>query len=961
MNRTKCTKLFCAGWQSALALCTVLLLALTALAQTTINDANINDFLNEDGLLVVNTGNFRIENLADSLVGIVIDSNATLELEPHAMLHVSGGYVAVRGMLVVPSILGTGIYNSTDPWNGIEELQPDKNTTFYIGGGTVKITQGNASPFFADTINVILEAGGGTIDVENDVIFATGSVIGQQPGRDVTKIGGGTWHVGSVNLLGNFTVREGDVVFLDHAAIGRLVVDAGTSISGLQSDGETKSNINVQNGNIAGNLESIGRLLIGDGNAKNTFTIDAGQHSIEEVIIRLHSTLDMKADTSIQLSSQTDYALVVYGTLKAEASNGSQIYKGDIGNPDTAQITLIGSIDNVGNVTGGIIEIEQGDSPGGIRFDARMNNIEIIGIGKVSVAENIRFESGQVSFGTNGNASVEGAHLIVSGGGTYQTDQINIGRGLLIVEEDGTALHTLGSITAERLITEAGTNVIASGDAAFNDATILGNYSGNNHHLTLQKGGRIAGQIVDVNKLTLADGGTLVLDISETGMPIVSVNTWEITRPQSTQIQVVGGIDNTVYNNIIEVKDGNMTSLLPLLQSAKTALYRPTWTQEGQFLHLNLTNLSVASYVRDDWKQSGENYNNAAMFLDDAAAGDAAIRETLEKLNHGQLRNLTHNTMAGELAGNAMRIALHQPAHSVFRYLDDIASTHSPFAGFGKTRGQVKEGFNLWLNPYGLYESAKGDSGTVDGYDLYRYGFYVGGDIDVYNKAVAGILFGYAAPYIESDLGKITANDYTAGMYVRMVTGWEIMLNVMLGFGSQDYHYKTYASKFSGNSYFASAEWTRPFENTFRGALTGLEADYRLIPLVAFDFQSAKMDPFSVPSTIGRMAIDTDKLDTMAVRVGMLSEFWRLRTRVQYIRHIGGDDYVWSATSFSSGENLASSTSIRSTKWGRNWLNVGMGYNLYATQSWRIFADYNFDMGRRTTSHFCSINSVLQW
>jgi hypothetical protein len=52
---------------------------------------------------------------------------------------------------------------------------------------------------------------------------------------------------------------------------------------------------------------------------------------------------------------------------------------------------------------------------------------------------------------------------------------------------------------------------------------------------------------------------------------------------------------------------------------------------------------------------------------------------------------------------------------------------------------------------------------------------------------------------------------------------------------------------------------------------------------------------------------------------------------------------------------------IRSTRWGKDWLNAGVGYEFLATRHWRIFADYNFDLGRRTTSHLGSINTALKW
>jgi len=42
-------------------------------------------------------------------------------------------------------------------------------------------------------------------------------------------------------------------------------------------------------------------------------------------------------------------------------------------------------------------------------------------------------------------------------------------------------------------------------------------------------------------------------------------------------------------------------------------------------------------------------------------------------------------------------------------------------------------------------------------------------------------------------------------------------------------------------------------------------------------------------------------------------------------------------------------------------LNVGVGGDLLRTLHWRIIADYNFDVGRRTTSHIGALNTVFMW
>jgi outer membrane autotransporter protein len=307
--------------------------------------------------------------------------------------------------------------------------------------------------------------------------------------------------------------------------------------------------------------------------------------------------------------------------------------------------------------------------------------------------------------------------------------------------------------------------------------------------------------------------------------------------------------------------------------------------------------------------------------------------------------------MAGELAGNAMRLAMQQPAQSVFRHLDNVAPLRSPFAG--TVRGQVREGFNTWFTPFGQAEHAKSDGNTFDGYDLSRYGFYLGGDIEIYKRAVAGVLFGYTNPSVKSDLGKISANDYTAAAYLRMPLAWEAYFNVMVGFGSQDYQYKnTFGnSKFGGNSLFGGIELSRSIPI----------ATCRLIPLVALDYQSAAMNEFvAYDPVLGGVFVEPERLDSAIIRVGLLGEAWRIRTRVQYMRQIAGKDYVSSRTSV-LGDDLFAATPVRSTQWGKDWLNVGVGGTFLETQHWRISADYNYDMGKQTTSHMGSLNTILTW
>jgi uncharacterized protein with beta-barrel porin domain len=440
----------------------------------------------------------------------------------------------------------------------------------------------------------------------------------------------------------------------------------------------------------------------------------------------------------------------------------------------------------------------------------------------------------------------------------------------------------------------------------------------------------------------------------KTGIPKISVDTLTLSTQESVPIRVVAGTASGLYQNVLQVENNaSRQKLLTILRSGGTALYQPTWTENGKSLDLRLSILTINDYINTVWGKSGGNIENIGELIENVSTRYPALRERLEGLNDTQLRNVLLRAMAGELMGDAARFSIPQPAHFVFRYLDNAASLHSPFTR-KSTRGQVRDGYNVWFNAFGQGEQAEKDGNTFDGYDISRYGFHIGGDIELYRQAVAGILFGYASPHVKSDLGKISANDYTAGLYLRLPLYRELFLNSMVGFGNQDFSYKGIASNahFRGNSYYANVELLRPIP-VFA---------CRLTPLVAVDFQTVDMNEITIhdPEIDVNFRITPGNLNSTGIRVGLLGEVWRFRTRVQYVNQVAGNDFVSSRTSI-LGDELGAAARIRGTQWGRDWLNAGIGGELLTTQHWRIFADYNFDMGKRTTSHLGSINSVFRW
>ncbi|MDR0329011.1 MAG: autotransporter outer membrane beta-barrel domain-containing protein [Planctomycetaceae bacterium] len=867
---------------------------------------------------------------------------------------------------------------------------------------------------------IVVDGEGGTVDVNNGLTFESGIVIqrSQNQHGGLTKTGKGTWKVGSVTLgtktfnvldgtvdvlefasigtlnVGKLEIDEdtgdetgistgnvyfwggakittrlnldsGNVYLYDDASVGELNSKAGTVISGLYehevADEENvgdmkvvtdKSKLTISNGgSIKGTLEDIGTLVLTGG----TLTVDGGSHTLEQLWIAGGAEMDLKSGTDIRLTSEDEDAssnyddIIVYGTLKI-ASDVIGIYKGNLATKDLDDVFL--------TVAGGIVEIYKSDDvndDGFLRADTL--HTQILSIGKIKVESGVTFQSGDVKFSTDNNMgyNMTGANMIVSGGGTYQAGKVNLGTGYLMVQNDSenekTTMEFLQDVTAGALITRKDTKIIAHDNAIFGAIDLSGNYNGSGHNLEIKTDSYIAGQISNVNELTT--GGNLLLRLGDSGSAgtIISVATWNISAPDTTHIRVFTRGAGT-YENVIQiVDDESRATLLGILRNSETPLYRPKWTVntvDNTFLDLNLQIRTVKDYVKDDWKRKGRNAEKIGTMLDNIPD----LRERLEGLNEPQLRNVLRRAMAGELAGNAAGSGFSkvQSANSVFRHLDNAAPLQSPFVS-NSVRGQVREGYNVWFNAFGQSEHAESD-GNASGYDTTRYGFHVGYDVELYRQAVAGVLFGYANPNVKSDLGSISANDYTAGLYLRLPLYRELFLNSMVGFGIQDYTHKSISSNFRGNSYFANIELTRPFSFSV----------CRLTPLVAVDFQTADMEKFSFTDSSGTdVMIRPGNMNSTALRVGLLGEFGRFRTRVQYMNQVAGNDYVSFGTDIYIAGDLASTTQIRGTQWGRDWLNVGVGGDLLTTRNWRVFADYNFDMGKHTTSHLGSLNTAFTW
>ncbi|MDR1269893.1 MAG: autotransporter outer membrane beta-barrel domain-containing protein [Planctomycetaceae bacterium] len=154
------------------------------------------------------------------------------------------------------------------------------------------------------------------------------------------------------------------------------------------------------------------------------------------------------------------------------------------------------------------------------------------------------------------------------------------------------------------------------------------------------------------------------------------------------------------------------------------------------------------------------------------------------------------------------------------------------------------------------------------------------------------------------------------------------------------------------NAVYASIEF-------FRHSLQ--KSKLQLTPLFAVDFQKAWSDNFIAADTAQK--IERSSVGQTVLRIGLNSKFQssdmiNLRTRLQYGVQIGGNLYGAVRTSFLS--NPGESRTLTGVNLGRNMFNVGVGFDIrnIKSQHSRLFADYDLDLGERSTAHTAQLGIV---
>ena len=865
-----------------------------------------------------------------------------------------------------------------------------EHTNFLVDGGTIHIYKQEGTEF--DELNGISQhafvgKNGGTVRIDGGIEYKSGNITALDDKGDVIKTGAGTHHiVGNVNLgNGLFDVQQGIVQFGGKVEVGSLKGGLETTISMMQ---DSEQDFQFANFEIAGTYHGGGHNLtvfdrgtvtgtmtdVGDLTVQGLFSLDSGEHSAATLFVK-SGTFDLKAGAMLQLTNDSsDYDVEVRGTLLIASADDNGIFNGIFKKNDEESPVPTNFFLN-----GGTVEIYM-PAEGTDYLIAETMNITLGASGgkhggTFIVPEGMTFMSGSIT-GTE-----EGAHYWKSGKGTHIINGFATKASIQMV--DGTTI--LNSGVNEK---QEATSVMVSNGATFEvSSDVVLALTGS---MTIRTGGVVANDgIMTMATLDIA-GGTLKLQVTPAeflggeSMP-ATVSTAKLILDHNAKILIDHdqhqlGLGTHTYKNIIEVtgNEGITNAHLQTLNTHQMALYRSEWkrttTESGDSLDLTVRFLTVLEYAGEiGWKQGnalavaglidshvGDRYQEEEAGLMRSFSAPAAsvnsIRERLEDLSGEALNTELRAAMAGELIGNAARMVMNTPYRMVFQHLDlmsdsmpiGTAANQSLFT-LGQTRSP-NSAIRLWFNPYAQSEKGNGDINTFDGYALTRVGFMLGGDANLTDRIVAGVVFNYGNPNVKSDLGKVKADDFMIGAYAKVPIYWQITANAMIGYGMQKYTYKGGGgeSQFDGNTIFGSLELARTFP---------VIQVLHLTPVIGVDFQSISMDDLSVQlPTLGRMPIRPDGLDTASVRVGLRGECLRIRTRVQYIRQVAGDDYMKSAISLKN-----TSENIRSVQWGKDWINVGLGGELVQRHNFHLFADYDLDASKNTTSHLGSISAILTW
>lgn len=258
------------------------------------------------------------------------------------------------------------------------------------------------------------------------------------------------------------------------------------------------------------------------------------------------------------------------------------------------------------------------------------------------------------------------------------------------------------------------------------------------------------------------------------------------------------------------------------------------------------------------------------------------------------------------------------------------------------------------------------DDGNSPDYGISHTGSAFGYDIVNSQDALAGIMFGYAQPYLHSGAHRIETTSFQIGLYGgrKFQSGTELKLYA--GLGIQQYISKRSVNIPDYSDYFRTRYDGQSFSFCAQLSHEYMINCYSILrPLIQFDMQQVWQD--GVAETGGAAALVYDDADwnRSFIRVGAESElngeFLQFTGRILYGVQLSGDTAPQARARFVDVNNAASWMTIQGVDLGSSFIDVGIGALGYfdCTRNFGISGNYDFIASEESRSHTGRVN--LTW
>lgn len=301
----------------------------------------------------------------------------------------------------------------------------------------------------------------------------------------------------------------------------------------------------------------------------------------------------------------------------------------------------------------------------------------------------------------------------------------------------------------------------------------------------------------------------------------------------------------------------------------------------------------------------------------------------------------------------------------------------------GQGPGRMRTG-SIWGDYINTNFNAESD-GNAEKYNIHRNGFMIGGEWGLTPYSAIGAIASYANSKLKQHGDTAKSDDYLFGLYFVCAPRNEFEFKGYIGTGFQEYDYDRHVR--NGNVYTDSINDSRGVNDRYVSDTKGntlnvslelarplmLHPTFILRPTIGLDTQFLWQDGFmennhnayynnnAYGSYLYGLKYKRMRLDRTLLRTGFSSETsgsrGSLRMRAFYVTRIGGDACATSDQRFVLGGDQFSIDGVRL---GRNFLNLGIGTNLWmdGEKTSSFFLDYDaniYNSSRKVDAHTFSI------